>query len=366
MELSIEKAVLAAFGFSTQQVHAQPIGNGLINRTFLLKTEEESCFILQNINTHVFKEPAIIAANIQIVAAYLNAQFPSYLFPAALPATNGETLITHKGEYWRLSPFIQDTITYDTLNDPKQAFEAARQFGKLSRLLNDFDAKKLGASIPSFHDLELRYHQFERILQTGDKKLQEQALPEIKQAIAYRTLVDQYLRLKDLPDFPDRVMHHDTKISNVLLNSKNGEGVCVIDLDTLMPGKFISDLGDMMRTYLSAADENEKNLSTVFIRLPYFEATLRGYLLEMASILTETEKDQLLFSGKYMIYMQALRFLTDFLNNSQYYPVHYPDQNLDRAKNQFTLLNDLFNKEEKLQLLIRQILQENSQTPEKF
>ena len=151
-------------------------------------------------------------------------------------------------------------------------------------------------------------------------------------------------------------MHHDTKISNVLLNTFNFDGVCVIDLDTLMPGKFISDLGDMMRTYLCAFSENETDLNKINFRLEYFEATLKGYLSEMASILTDTEKELILFSGKYIIYMQALRFLTDYLNGSVYYPIAYPEQNLDRAKNQFKLLNELFENEKILQDIIEECL----------
>lgn len=151
-------------------------------------------------------------------------------------------------------------------------------------------------------------------------------------------------------------MHHDTKISNVLLNEEDNTGICVIDLDTLMPGKFISDLGDMMRTYLCAYAENETDLNKIKIRLPYFKATVEGYLSEMANILTPTEKELILFSGKYIIYMQALRFLTDYLNGSIYYPIAYPTQNLDRTKNQLKLLNELFENEKILQDIIEECL----------
>ena len=146
------------------------------------------------------------------------------------------------------------------------------------------------------------------------------------------------------------------KISNVLLDQHTNNGVCVIDLDTLMPGKFISDLGDMMRTYICAFSENETDLSKINIRFDYFKATVKGYLSEMASILTETEKELVLFAGKYIIYMQALRFLTDYLNGSIYYPIAYAEQNLDRAKNQFKLLSEVFEKDKILQDIIEDCL----------
>jgi hypothetical protein len=151
-------------------------------------------------------------------------------------------------------------------------------------------------------------------------------------------------------------MHHDTKISNVLLDEESFKGVCVIDLDTLMPGYFISDLGDMMRTYLCAVDENETDFSKIKIREDFFSAIVKGYLSEMGSVLNPQEKELILFSGKYIIYMQALRFLTDYLQGNTYYPIQYPNQNLDRALNQFQLLNLLFQNERKLEELIQECL----------
>jgi Ser/Thr protein kinase RdoA (MazF antagonist) len=151
-------------------------------------------------------------------------------------------------------------------------------------------------------------------------------------------------------------MHHDTKISNVLLDPENFKGVCVIDLDTIMPGKFISDLGDMIRTYTCAFSENETDLSKIKIRTSYFEALIKGYLSEMRSILTKTEKELVHFAGKYMIYMQALRFLTDFLTGNIYYQIQYPRQNLDRSTNQFKLLQELYIKEKELQDIIEENL----------
>lgn len=355
MELKIDETILEAYGLTHKNINIQQIGSGHINGTYLLtKKPSNEKFVLQYINTNVFTNPQAIANNIQSVADFLNQQFPSYLFPAPLSTNNGEYMAVNNGSYWRLSPFVDDTVALDTLSSPKQAYEAAKQFGKLSRLLDDFDSSKLQATIVGFHDLALRFEQFQTALENANTTLKTQAAKEIEVAIGFQYLLNIYQELKN--HLPNRVMHHDTKISNVLLNSANYEGVCVIDLDTLMPGKFISDLGDMMRTYLCEFSENETDLTKIKIREDYFSAMIEGYLFEMGSILTSREKQAILFSGKYIIYMQALRFLSDYLNGSVYYPIHYPTQNLDRTKNQFKLLQELVDNEEKLQHIINQSL----------
>jgi Ser/Thr protein kinase RdoA (MazF antagonist) len=351
MELKIDESILKAYGLTHQNIHIQQIGSGHINGTYLLtKQTTAEKFVLQYINTNVFTHPQAIADNIQAVADFLKQQFPAYLFPAPTLTVGGENMAVCEGAYWRLSPFVDGTVALDTLSSPKQAYEAARQFAKLSRLLNDFDSSNLKATIDGFHDLQLRFSQFQVALAQTSEKLKSQASEEIQAAIDHQHILTTYQEIRQ--QLPDRVMHHDTKISNVLLDKNTYEGVCVIDLDTLMPGKFISDLGDMMRTYLCEFSENETDLSKIVIREEYFSAMIKGYLSEMGDILTSAEKKVILFSGKYMMYMQALRFLTDFLNGSIYYPIHHPGQNLDRTKNQFKLLSDLVNKEEELQQLI--------------
>lgn len=357
MELIIDEEILNAYGFTSQTVTLHQIGSGHINQTYLLSTlQNHKQYILQNINVHVFKDPFAIANNIKAVADYLKEHHPDYLFPAPIPTINGHLMMTNNGDYWRLLHFVGNTTAFDTLSDPKQAYEAAKQFGKLSRLLNNFDTKLLKPTIPGFHDLASRYEQFTFALSKASLALKEKAKQTIETALHHHFIVDYYHSYERRKDFPNRVMHHDTKISNVLLDEADYHGICVIDLDTLMPGKFISDLGDMMRTYLCAFSENETDLSKINIRFDYFEATIKGYLSEMAEILTETEKELILFSGKYIIYMQALRFLTDYLNGSIYYPITYPEQNLDRAKNQLKLLNELFENEKILQDIIEECL----------
>jgi len=357
MELNLDAEVLQAFGYAKENIKITQIGSGLINRTYLLSPlSADKKYILQNINTSVFKNPASIANNLKAISDYLAQHHPEYLFIKPVPTVNGEQMAEVNSEYWRMLPFVPDTVSLDVLSEPRQAFEAAKQFGKLSRLLNNFNAAILEPTIPGFHDLGLRFEQFTLALNATSEAQKEKAKVQIDDALEHKYILEYFKSYSHRPDFPDRVMHHDTKISNVLLNADTFEGVCVIDLDTIMPGKFISDLGDMMRTYLCAFSENETDLAKVKIRLPYFEAMIKGYLSEMKNILTETEKELILFSGKYIIYMQALRFLTDFLNGDIYYPIAYPTQNLDRAKNQFKLLSELYGNEKELQGIIDECL----------
>jgi thiamine kinase-like enzyme len=357
MELKIREEILNAYGFASANISLKQIGSGHINRTYLLFDHiRKAQFILQNINTDVFKDPFAIANNINAVANYLKNTAPNYVFPAPIATVNGDLMCCEHNAYWRLLPFISHTIALDSLTDPNQAYEAAKQFGMLSKLLKDFDASNLKPTIQGFHDLSWRYDQFTFALANAEEKFLSTAEPEIEMAIQHHDLVAYSQSLQRSEDFPTRVMHHDTKISNVLLDAKDNHGICVIDLDTLMPGKFVSDLGDMMRTYLCAYAENETDLTKVILRFPYFEATIKGYLSEMAEVLTAKEKEMILFSGKHIIYMQALRFLTDFLSGSTYYPISYASQNLDRAKNQFKLLSELFENEKVLEGIIQKCL----------
>ncbi len=352
----IEK-VVERYAYNLNQIDFKRFGTGHINSTYLVSINgREQKFILQSINQNVFKNPPVIAENVRLVGEYLRKYHPSYLFVGAVPALNGDEMPFVDGVYWRMTPYIPNSISYDTLSDPKQAYEAAEQFGRLSKLLHGFDASMLRASIPGFHDLNLRFDQFKEALANAETGIKLKASEQIEKALRHSFIVDYFNSYKNSSDFPDRAMHHDTKISNMLFDLTTKEGICVIDLDTLMAGKFISDLGDMMRTYVCAFSENEPDIDKIVIRIDYFEAIVKGYLKEMGSILTSTEKDLILFSGKYLIYMQALRFLTDYLNGNIYYPISYPEENLVRTVNQFKLLSEFFREEKILQDIVDKCL----------
>lgn len=331
------------YGLNEDKIVIQPFGNGLINHTWFVSTTNEK-FILQSINTKVFKNPFAIDENINTVKKYLSEKSPDYFLPVAIEAKNGHTMIEENGIYYRLIPFVNCSQTFDVLSNPKLAFEAARQFGKFTKLLSNFDSTNLNITIPDFHNLNLRYKQFEDALQNAYPKRISEAAALIAKIYLHKNIVDEYNIIIQNSNFKKRVTHHDTKISNVLFD-KDEKGICVIDLDTLMPGYFISDIGDMLRTYLCAASEEEKDLSKIFLREEYFTAVVNGYLSEMVDELSPDEKNAFIYAGKFMIYMQALRFIADFLLDDIYYGAKYPGHNLNRAMNQMTLLESLIKKE---------------------
>ena len=329
----------------------KPFGSGLINNTWLIR-ENENDLILQRINHNVFKQPFDIAINIRVIGEYLKAQHPDYLFICPRKTMTGDEMIFIKEEgYFRLFPFIKKSHTTDVVNSSSQAYEAAKQFGRFTNLLSAFPVDKLKITLPDFHNLPLRYAQFETAIKEGNKERIKQSSTLISFLKDQYEIVSISEQINNNPDFKKRATHHDSKISNVLFD-ENDKGLCVIDLDTVMPGYFISDFGDMMRTYLSPVSEEEKDLSKTEIRDEYFKAIADGYLSEMGNELSAVEKNYLVYAGKFMIYMQALRFLTDHLNNDIYYGAKYEDHNFIRANNQATLLKKIIEKEKLLQELV--------------
>lgn len=343
--------ILAAYGLSEDETTIQPFGSGLINNTWKIKNNNKE-YILQCINHHVFKQPAFIAENLNLLASYLNRHFPEYLFVKPIPALDQSGMVYNaKQGYFRLFAFVPDSHTYEVVPAGSLAFEAARQFGKFTRLLSGFPAETLNITLPDFHNLSLRCRQFELALLEGDPSRIREARDPIATIQQYKYILDQFEDIKHHPAFKTRVTHHDTKISNVLFG-KEGAGLCVIDLDTVMPGYFISDFGDMMRTYLSPVSEEEKDFSRISIREEYFNAIVSGYLGEMKTELSADEIGHAVYAGKFMIYMQAIRFLTDYLNKDVYYGSKYPGHNLVRAQNQITLLQRLTEKENVLNKMV--------------
>jgi Ser/Thr protein kinase RdoA (MazF antagonist) len=328
--------ILTSFGFP-ENSRITPFGNGLINHTWLLSSEK-GVFILQQVNENVFPDPAIIAKNIDSISAWLKEQHPEAIFARPLPSRTGETMLHLKDQgYFRIFPFIRNSTTIDVVDTTAQAYQAAKKFGEFTRLLSGFPANRLGATIPNFHNLALRYRAFREALQTGNPQRIASAASLIDYLESTGDIVTEYERITKDPDFRLRVTHHDTKISNVLFDDQ-WKGLCVIDLDTVMPGYFISDVGDMFRTYLSPVTEEECDLPRIKVRHTYFEAIVKGYLEEMHEELTHREIEAFVYAGEFMMYMQSLRFLTDYLNNDVYYGSRYEGHNHIRALNQATLL----------------------------
>ncbi|MFT3901755.1 MAG: phosphotransferase [Niabella sp.] len=335
--------ILKRFGIGAEGCEVVPFGSGLINSTWDVK-DASGRYILQKVNDAIFQKPEDIAHNIELIRNYLSEHYPSYYFVSPVTADNGSTILKEDGAYYRVFPFVKDSHSIDVVQTPDQAYEAARQFGKFTSVLKGLDVTQLRVTLPSFHDLSLRYEQFQESLETGNQSRIAESAALIEQLLSFSPIVEEFEELKRSGKLKLRPTHHDTKISNVLFDN-NDKTICVIDLDTVMPGYFISDVGDMMRTYLSPVSEEESDFSKIVIRDDFYRAILDGYLSEMKNDLTEEEKERFFYAGQYMIYMQALRFLTDHLNDDVYYGAKYPNHNLIRAQNQLTLLQRLSEKE---------------------
>jgi Ser/Thr protein kinase RdoA (MazF antagonist) len=337
--------ILIQYGLDPKNYTVTPFGSGLINHTWTIGCHQQPRYILQQVNTAVFRHPEDIALNIRNVGQYLQQHYPGYLFAGALPTTAGDYLVIDEQErYYRLFPFIANSHSVEVVHTPRQAFEAARQFARFTCLLRGFDTHMLKITIPHFHDLSLRYKQFTTAIENGNRQRigTSAALIDYLQTQAH--LVQTFEQIQQHPGFRTRVIHHDTKISNVLFDPHD-KGLCVIDMDTVMPGYFISDVGDMMRTYLSPANEEEKDTTQITVREEFFTAIATGYMSELKQELTDTEKQHFVYAGQFMIYMQALRFLTDHLNNDVYYGARYEGHNFIRAQNQAVLLQKYMAKE---------------------
>ncbi len=320
-----------------------PFGSGLINTTWHVHTNDGG-YILQKVNDAIFKNPLLIADNISSISSYLQHIHPEYFFVSPVVSIEGQTVIYLEEGYFRLFPFVKNSHTINVVEKPDQAYEAAFQFGCFTKMLRDFPATALKTTLPDFHNLLLRYQQFVDACLYGNIERIAAAKTEINLVENYKYIVNTYTSITGSKDFKLRVTHHDTKISNVLFDER-GKGICVIDLDTVMPGYFISDVGDMMRTYLSPVSEEQNDLSKIEVRDDFFKAILAGYFAALGTELTDHEKEQFVYSGLFMIYMQAVRFLTDHLENDRYYGATYPGQNLVRTKNQLALLEALIAKE---------------------
>jgi len=344
-------AVLCKYDLDPRQCSVIAFGNGLINHTWKVTCKNKD-FLLQEINQQVFKSPEDIMENLRLLTEYFKFHYPGYLFVAPMQTIDGMNYIKQDHHYYRLFPFIEHACSFDTVADPSMALEASRQFGEFTALLSAFDPNLLRITLPDFHDLALRFRQFELALQNGNKRRISQTDDSIRFLKDQFEIVSVFEKIKNHPDFKLRVVHHDAKINNVLFDSRNNRGLCVIDLDTVMPGYYISDVGDMLRTYICPVSENEQDLSKIQIREEYFHEIAKGYFGEMQNRMTEPEKSHFVYAGKFAMYMQALRFLTDYINDDVYYSISYEDHNLVRAKNQITLLKKYMAKEEILNIIL--------------
>jgi thiamine kinase-like enzyme len=306
---------------------------GLINETFFLDTTNES-YVLQKINKSVFKNYNRGLENIITVKNWL----ASTDFPYHFPTPIGDKYLEINGEVFRLQPFIHNSISYDSISNQEQAQEASSCLGLFYRALHKKPASSsLHLTIPNFHSGNFRLYQFSEAVKSAHKPRKARSKKLIKNIENHKQQLIDFDSINKM--LPTRVVHNDTKISNFLFDKTSKKVSALIDLDTLMPGTVISDIGDMIRTYSNTLNENATDFDNVFANKEVINQIIDSFCSQ--AILSKEEKDQLKFGGRAITLIQCLRFLTDFLNNDIYYKVDYSDQNLDRAKNQWVLYNSL-------------------------
>lgn len=340
--------IICQFFINPKILAITSFGGGHINQTYKLSIEQEGStkhYILQQINQQVFKQPLKVIENTLAVSQHI-AQKPYYPLHnlTTLPTLKREYYVLDEGNYWRLLPFIENTVTFSKVENEVQAYAAAQGFSMFTKALLDFPVARLHDTIPHFHDSLFRLEQFQCEVGEADSARKQIAHFAI-QFIEKESFIFQHIHQLNLPL---RVTHNDTKIDNVLIDAITLKPACVIDLDTVMPGYLLADFGDMVRTFTNAEREDSANFAQVEMRMPIFQALVRGFLGELASWMTLEEKAHLVDGAKWIILEQAMRFLSDFLQNDVYYKVAYAEHNLVRAKNQIALYQSVLKQESQM------------------
>jgi hypothetical protein len=344
-------------------LHAEPCKIGHINETYTATYNQGGVlvrYIHQKINTGVFKNPVAVMSNVMRVTAHLRAKLEAAgtedVTRKALivvPTRSGEPFFHNgDGEAWRTFVFIERAQTFEAVQTPAQAREAGLAFGTFQRLLADLPGDRLADTIPDFHHTRKRFAALQAAVEQDHYNRAKLAKKEIAFALKQESIVDVLLNAQAQGRIPERVTHNDTKFNNVMLDADTGRALCVVDLDTVMPGLVLYDFGDMVRTTTSPTLEDEPDLTKVKMHFPMFEALARGYLEAAGGFLTPAERSYIAFSGRLISFTIGIRFLTDFLLGDTYFRVHRPAHNLDRCRTQFKLVESIAKQEAAMQKLV--------------
>lgn len=354
------KNLATIFNIIDEVGEIRPLKVGFINDSFIVGSKylDGNWYFLQKINHNIFKNVSGLQQNINIVTNHLRTKLKEAgetdierKVLRLIPTKNGELFhIDSEGAYWRLYVFIRNTSSYDAIT-PELAYKAGGAFGNFQRMLVDISHDKLIESIPNFHNMEFRLEQFrEAVRKNAAGRLSETKwlVDEIENRSEEMCLPEHLFREGILPK---RINHCDTKVNNLLFN-ENDEPICIVDLDTVMPGFVLSDFGDFMRTGANTGAEDDLDLTKVSFDMEIFKSYTKGYLVSARSFLTTIEIELLPFGAKLMTYMQLSRFLADYLNGDTYYKINNPAHNLQRSKAQFKLLQSIEEKYSEMQNFI--------------
>ncbi len=325
----------------------ESLGNGLINDTYKVTTKEANKpdYVLQRINHHIFQDVDLLQHNIEVVTSHIRRKLEAAgtedidrKVLRFIPTPEGKTYAFDGESYWRMMVFIPNAQTFETVN-ASYSYDAGKAFGHFQAMLSDLP-EELGETIPDFHNMEFRMKQLHEAIAADAAGRLKEVTYFIDEIEKRETYMCQAERLHREGKLPKRICHCDTKVNNMMFD-ENGEVLCVIDLDTVMPSFIFSDYGDFLRTAANTGAEDDKDLSNVGFNMEIFQAFTRGYLESASTFLTPLEKDLLPYAVALFPYMQCVRFLTDYLNGDTYYKIKYPDHNLVRTKAQFKLLESV-------------------------
>ena len=360
------KSVVGQFQIYGDLIDIQPFGTGHINDTCCAVFDQAGCpvrYVLQRINHNIFPEPSKLMENVERVTSHIRAKLQasnasdiSRKVLTVIPTADGSSYCQDAdGNYWRMYFLIEKARTYDVLESLDQAYEAARAFGEFQSLLADLPQPPLFETIKDFHNGPKRYQTFLDVLKKDPCNRAAGAKAEIDFLTGHAWIFDVLPKLVAEGKIPVRTTHNDTKINNVMLDEETGKAICVIDLDTVMPGISQYDFGDIVRTTASPTEEDEMDISKVGAKLDRFEAILKGYLSTAGQFLNSHEKDNLVLGGELITLIIGTRFLTDHLDGDNYFKIHREGHNLDRCRTQLKLVQSILEQEEQIKSIVKEL-----------
>lgn len=351
------REIASRFAVNGRVTYCERYGNGHINETYLVETDGGARYILQKINDTVFQNVPALMENVSAVTRYLRARTddPRRAMHLVQTTEGADYLRDEAGGWWRMYDFIENSICLQAAETDEDFYQSAVAFGEFQRELSEFPAYTLHETIAKFHDTRNRYVQFREALNADPLGRAASVQTEIEFALAREKDAGELMRLLEAGELPLRVTHNDTKLNNVLLDRETRKPLCVIDLDTVMPGLAAFDFGDSIRFGASTAAEDETDLGKVEMSLELFETYARGFLEACGSALSPLEKATLPLGAKLMTLECGVRFLTDYLSGDTYFRIHRPNHNIDRCRTQFKLVSDMEKKQNEMRAVIEKL-----------
>jgi Ser/Thr protein kinase RdoA (MazF antagonist) len=357
------ETVISQFSIPGNLINVERFGSGLINDTYLCEVREGGVvrkYILQRINTSVFRHPEQVMENVEIVTSHIvkrlkarGVEDPLVMTPALVSTSSGRPFfLDNSGAYWRMFHFIEDGAVFDIVKDADHAYQVGRGLGAFQAFVADLPPERLHDTLPGFHHTPGYLAEFDATLGEDVKQRASAAMAEREFVTSRRALAPALTRLIASKELPLRVVHNDPKVNNIMVHTVTGEALCMLDLDTVKPGIVHFDFGDCVRSAANPAGENALDLDRVGIELPLFEAVAKGYLREAGAFLTKKEISLLPLSVKVITFELGIRFLADHLRGDTYFKTAYPGHNLHRARVQFKLLESIEAREQTMTAII--------------